>query len=294
MADIKVYGTFKNATESNKVAYASQVFDETLGKPQSLINLEGASNQRKFRYAHWNVGHFTYYDDKQGTSTPDISGDDAETMSIRYKKAINGINADVLCVCEDDPVFDAVGDATLDILYYKFDAKYQGTKYNYMCASIYSNLPLAITSVVEVAYPYTVQANRYYKLMVANFNGHLVKIVETHLDFNQGDYGAEYRYMQMQKLISDFATDEYVIISADFNVSSPSEYDAFTEAGYTIANHGYIGDLITYHGHLAPYNQKPLDNIVCKGFRMSNIKVWEDTFDLSDHAAISCDLEMIV
>ena len=293
MADIKIYGTLKNAGRSGKVAYASQVFDETKGKFQSEINAEGDGGTRKFRYAHWNIGHFTYYDDIQGSSTPDIPAEDAEAMSIRYKKALNEIDADILAVCEDDPVFDAIGDTSIDMVYYKYGNIYQGTKRTYNCNSIYFNLPLSNIESSEVSYVHGVQ-DRYYHLIVATLNGKTVKIVETHLDFDQGDNGATYRAEQIQKLVSDFANDPYVIISGDFNVDSTEEYDAFAMAGFEMANHGYIGDLITYHGHLSPFNQRPLDNIVAKGFRMSDIKVVESTFDLSDHAAISCDLEMIV
>lgn len=294
MADIKIYGTLKNATDSNKVALASQVYDEAKGKFQSKINEEGA-NARKFRYAHWNIGHFTYYDDIQGSSTPDIPAADAEEMSLRYRKALNAINADILGICEDDPVFDAVGDTSINMLYYKYALKYQGTKYNYMCASLYANLPLTVQSVTEVMFPLTVQANRYYKLMVATLNGHTVKIVETHLDWDNGEHGAEYRAAQIALLVQTFASDPYVIISADFNVADSDEYDAFASAGYEMANHGYIGDIITFHGHQEPFNQLPLDNIMAKGFKMSNIVAHEDeTAELSDHIAISCDLEMIV
>ena len=81
MADINIYGTLRNATPSNKVAYADQVFDSALGKSQAQINQEGAGGARKFRYAHWNVGHFTYYDGIQGSSTPDIAPEDAERMA---------------------------------------------------------------------------------------------------------------------------------------------------------------------------------------------------------------------
>ena len=288
MADIKIYGTLLNETPSGKIAYASQVFDEAKGKFQSQINEEGGGAAIKFRYAHWNIGHFTYYDGRQGSATPDIPVANSEAMAIRYKKAINAIDADVLGVCEDDPIFDVEGNTSLGKLYYKYNIKYQGTKHNYMCASIYANLPLTVKSVTEVKYPRTVQANRYYKLMVASLNGHTVKIVETHLDWDQGDSGATYRAAQIQKLIADFANDQYVIISADFNTVSTTEYDAFTSAGFELANHGYIGDLITHRG------QSYLDNIVCRGFKISNIKVEESTFELSDHACISCDLEMIV
>lgn len=291
MADIKIYGTLKNATDSNKVALASQVFDEAKGKFQSQINAEGAVG-RKFRYAHWNIGHFTYYDGIQGNATPNIPEADAEGMAIRYKKALNEIDADILGICEDDTVFDAVGDTSIDMLYYKYALKYQGTKYNYMCASLYANLPLTVQSVTEVMFPQTVQANRYYKLMVATLNGRTVKIAETHLDWDNGAHGAEYRAAQIAYLIQTFADDPYVIISADFNVAETDEYAPFVTAGYDMAMHGYIGDLITHENHQTQV-KLCIDNIVCKGFRMSNIKVHEDiTADLSDHYAVSCDLEM--
>lgn len=292
MSDIKVYGTFRNATTSNRVAYAEQVFDEELGKTQAQINQEG-SNSNKFRFAHWNVGHFTYYDGIQGDDTPDIPAVDSAAMAIRYKKAINEINADVLGVCEDDPVFDADDTASLPVLYEpRYAICEQGTKFNYMCASLYTNLPLKDVQVSQVYYPQTVQANRYYKLMVATFNGHVVKFVETHLDWNQGDHGAEYRAAQIQKLISDFANDIHVVIAGDFNTIPTSDWDAFTNAGYVMANHGYIGDLITHVNHISQ-EQYSLDNIIAKGFRISDIKVYESTFELSDHAAIACDLTMI-
>ena len=292
MAEIPIYGTMVNKTDSGKVAKASQIFDEALNKTQAQINQEHGGII-KFRYAHWNIGHFTYYDGATGSDTPNIPAADSDAMAIRYKKTINELDADILGVCEDDPVFDAAGNTSLSKLYYKYRTKYQGTKYNYMCASIYANLPLSVISVTEVTYPQTVQANRYYKLMVATLNGRTVKIVETHLDWNQGAYGATYRAAQIQKLISDFASDTYVIISADFNVDSTSEYDAFVNAGYVLANHGYIGDLGTFRNEV-PENRKSFDNILAKGFIMSNIKVNEDSFDLSDHAAISCDLQMIM
>lgn len=250
-------------------------------------------NLAKFRFAHWNVGHFTYYDDKQGSSTPDIPAADSDAMAIRYKKIINEVDADILCICEDDPNFDAAGNTSIDKLYYKFPIRYQGTKYNYMCASIYSVLPLTVSSVSEVKYSQTVQANRYYKLMVAQINGKTVKIAETHLETNTGS-GAQARAAQIQQLINAFANDDYVILAGDFNCSPVSDVDPFIAAGYEMANHGYIGDLVTYHGHLSPYNQLPLDMICTKGFRISNIRVNEGAFDLSDHAAISCDLTMIL
>ena len=57
MADIKIYGTLKNATESGKVALASQVYDEALGKFQSEINAvePDYSIERRYNGSHIRV-----------------------------------------------------------------------------------------------------------------------------------------------------------------------------------------------------------------------------------------------
>lgn len=250
-------------------------------------------NLAKFRFAHWNAGHFSYYDDKQGSSTPDIPAASSDEMAIRYRKIVNEVDADILCICEDDPVFDAAGNTSIDKLWFKYPTRYQGTKYNYMCASIYTSLSLIISSVSEVKFSQTIQANRYYKVMVAQMNGKTVKIVETHLETNSGN-GPAIRATQIQELINAFANDNYVILAGDFNCQPVSDVDPFIAAGYEMANHGYIGDLVTWHGHISPYAEQVLDMICVKGFRITNVKVNEESFDLSDHAAISCDLTMLL
>lgn len=291
MADIKVYGTLRNATKSGKVAYAEQVFDEALNKMQSNINAENTGNNI-FRYAHWNVGHFGFYDGNEWNGTPITSPEDSDAVLLRFKKMFNEINPAIFGVCEDDPVFDTANRSTLSDLYCYFNIKYQGTKYVANCNSIYANLPIAVDSVTEVVYPNGVQT-RYYKLMVATWKGQTIKIVETHLDFNQGEHGGEYRAEQIAALIDAFADDQYVIISGDFNIGNTGEYDAFLNAGFSMANHGYLDDIITWVNR-ETLTGKGFDNIICKGFKITNTKVWEESFNLSDHAAIACDLEMIV
>jgi endonuclease/exonuclease/phosphatase family metal-dependent hydrolase len=114
-----------------------------------------------------------------------------------------------------------------------------------------------------------------------------VKVVSTHLDWNQGENGAPYRAIQIQELIEAFKNDKYVIMCADWNVGKTDEYDAFFKAGYDMANHGYLGDILTYPAgsKLRSY----LDNIITKGFAISNVKVINDAM-LSDHCLIKADL----
>ena len=119
--------------------------------------------------------------------------------------------------------------------------------------------------------------------------GHtLIKVVETHLDWNQGNNGVTCRSAQIQKLIADFADYSHVIIAADFNVESMSEYDTFSAAGYSMVNNGYLGRINTYP---AGNPTSGLDNILYKGFSATSIHV-VDNADLSDHCAIYADLSL--
>lgn len=246
-----------------------------------------------FRFVHWNVGHFTYYDKIQGNDTPSITAEKSAEMALRFKTAINNFKADMLGVCEDDPYFDAAGNTAVSKIYGMYRSRYVGTKYQYMCASIYHNLNLEFVSIAEVKYANTDHPNRYYKVLTAIMNGKTVKFVETHLDWNASASAATYRAQQIQKLINDFEDDQYVIIAADYNVEETSEWDAFASAGYIMANHGYLEDMVTSENHING-NLAVIDNVIVKGFALSNIEVYQDTFNLSDHAAIGCDLKMII
>lgn len=211
-----------------------------------------------------------------------------EWMKERYRALINDVNADILCICEDDPVFDAAGTTSLSAIYSCYNTKMQGTKYNYVCASVYSNLPA--TNVGETKYTNTIQANRYYKTTLFNLNGKDVYVVETHLDWNQNSNGPAYRASQIQQVIAAFNDKDYVIICGDFNITTykeEEEMQPFIDAGYTLANGGYLGFLRTERiwSHI--------DHICAKGFSVSNIKLYEESLDLSDHCLISCDITML-
>lgn len=211
-----------------------------------------------------------------------------EWMKERYRTVINNVDADILCVCEDDPVFDAAGTTSLSAIYSCYNTKIQGTKYNYICASVYSNLPA--TNMGNTMYAQTIQANRYFKTTLFELNGKNVYIVETHFDWNQNSNGPAYRASQIQQVITAFADKDYVVISGDFNINTlleSTEMQPFIDAGYKLANGGYMGFLRTSR-ELAH-----IDHICAKGFSISNIKLYEESLDLSDHCLISCELTML-
>jgi endonuclease/exonuclease/phosphatase (EEP) superfamily protein YafD len=59
-----------------------------------------------------------------------------------------------------------------------------------------------------------------------------------------------------------------------------------------MANHGYLGDLPTYDSE-SEGREIALDNIVCKGFMVSDIAVYDDEYELSDHKPIVATFTMI-
>lgn len=304
MADIKIYGTLKNATESGKVAYASQVFDEEQEKFQSEINKEIKSPvPPKLRIAHWNVGGFSL----GSSGDPTITPSDLDEMSMKWRVALNGLGADILCCCEYNTNFmdeqsghDAVlarSEVFNDKTFKYAEIGPQLSDNHYMQTAIFGNLEMK--NKQTVTYPQTTQSGRYYEVVDVMISGKVVKVVATHLDFNQGSTEAQKeqshqnRISQINKLIADFGGYPYVIMCADYNIGNINitDYDLFSSAGFSMLNvHGYLGQINTQP---AGSPTMPLDNIIYKGFVSQKIGIIDDA-TISDHAAIFAELTMIL
>lgn len=240
----------------------------------------------KVRYAHWNVGHFSLGSSSDTTTTHS----DYPTQHAKWVQHINEINADVFGCCEYNTNFvnASGGDAAIiarDDLFSPYAYAYVGTKTGYNQQALFSNKKF--NQIQSIVFSQVYQAGRYYHVGTLQLGKHTVKFVETHLDLNQGTHEGDIRAAQIQQLISDFANDDYVVFSGDFNVAAASEYDAFKNAGYTMANHGYLGDIITQ-----PAKSACADNIICKGFTINNIQIVQDT-TVTDHYCMYADLTLI-
>lgn len=251
----------------------------------------------KFKMATWNIGCFKYYNYKTVGQTSDISDANADSVALEYRQMINKIGADILGVCEYAPKYPRASssDITRDIILSCFKNAYIGTYYSMAsCNAVFFN-PFVYVSTSEKVFTRTVKkevdssaAQRYYKDVVLNIAGIMVHIVEVHLDHSY----TEIRTSQIQEVISDMNVYDHVIIAGDFNTNDLEHLDTetslFTSAGYVIANNGYIGLYQTNEdGH-------KIDNIASKGFAMSNIQVYEDAGNLSDHWIVSCDLTILI
>ena len=88
--------------------------------------------------------------------------------------------------------------------------------------------------------------------------------------------------------------EEYVILFGDFNAYTVSEFNLFTQAGYTLANCGKFGEFETWpHFDIEhSWKNEAIDNvIVSSNIKLLNVKA--DRRDLSDHSMLYADIQLI-
>ena len=238
----------------------------------------------KFRMASWNIGQFVYVD-WDGGSTHVVPADQADAVALRFKKLINSIDADVLGICEYNPSYSASALNSRNVIFQCYKNAHVGHKDGANCNSLFSNI---FTFGAPEETNFTVEnENRYYLHTTARLFDENIHIVEAHLDHTT----QANRAAQIEELINKMSGYRYVIIAGDFNTGDSetieSEIAAFTNAGFTTANGGYIGIFSTSRIGRA------VDHIMVKGFAMSDIQVVQESDSLSDHMVVYCDLTML-
>lgn len=277
-----------NVRNSTRSVESWEIYHTTADRAENSVTEQLAgigqySGAGRLKVISWNVGHFCL---GAGYDTC-ITHEQYAEMRTKWAKKINDFGAEIFGACEynlnfvnasgDDPAITAK-DAILSL--YPFNAI--GSQYQYLLNAIFSIYKITASSQVLFS---TGGQTRYYIVAETQLWGHVVKIVETHLDTDSGGR----RPAQIAKLIADFANDPYVIIMGDFNCADIAEYKPFTNAGYRMANGGYLGTLLTWN---ATIPQTPADNIVCKGFAIRKIETFGDD-TLTDHFAIMAELSLI-
>ena len=245
-----------------------------------------------FRVVSWNVGHQAMGLHRNPSIPPGMG----EKYLGMYREFIG--DARIIGVCEYSAAFSTNEPIrTAEALYGGYDVKIEGTQRGAQCNSIFIRDCKLIESR-EREYPKRSQ-KVYYQLARVLMDGREVCVVQTHLDWDLGEKDTlprrEWRADQMRTIIADMANEKYVIVAGDFNVMKhpgdaadhASEYDVFAEAGYTLANKG---QLVTWPAWSDPKRECPIDNIMTKGFEMSDVQV-KGHDKLSDHKMISCFLK---
>ena len=243
------------------------------------------------RIASWNLGHLAL----GASHHTAIPYNRYEEMQLQWSEAVNSIDADIFCCCEYSDDFIAQdGNHTSvnsrDAIFSPYHYAYIGTRpysSSYMQTAIFSRFPLE--NVKEQKYRHTVQSGRYFQYGDLILDGRTIKVVSTHLDFNQGANGHAYRIEQVMELIDYFKDDSLVILCGDWNMNPPDDYALFTEAGYEMANCGSHGVFFTWPSGIN--SSYAIDNIICKGFSITSVNILNDE-RLSDHNAIFTDLSL--
>lgn len=275
---------------------SSQSVPTTITEYTSALDGIGGGSEQfvRFRIASWNVGHYNYYDGKQGINDTDITSEESNAMALRYRKAVDAINADIFGVCEDNYRFDLDGITPQVKVFANYEDYFTEAQRGYQKNTLYVNgFKKVGGTIVPITAP-KIQAS-YYSVVTVLMGGRKVKIAEVHLDWGNNSFtGNQNRAMnllQKKQLTRDFKNDPYVIIMGDFNMAH--DWNVFSDRGYIVPNRGYLGTIYTWFSHTGDDGKSPIDNIIVKGFNISNFKAHVDETNLlSDHVAVSCDLTL--
>ena len=293
------------------------------------------SAKNTIRVFSYNIGHFAMGRATDSTISDQIPDGDETTphsnyavQLARWKSKIQNVGADVMAFVEYSTTFgtrngSAVPTASCGILDgFPYLSVGTTTSTQYWLNALISKFPLIGVEKVDLGSPSGVSSKAFMQVATINVNGIAVKIAATHLNWNQTQAYHDSRILEMKNIIKYFKDDDHVIVCGDFNTEGEygshqagdtdytmdaDEFDLFLygfedggvtyAGGYTAANHGVIGNLLTYPStggkpERSPVPIRPLDNVLTKGFRMSNIVVVDDG-NLTDHCGIMVDLTLI-
>ena len=243
----------------------------------------------KLRVVSYNIGHFS-----GGVSqNSSITASNYAAKLAAYRAVVADFDADVLGIEEFSHVFGintlGANAYTKDVLLESFIG-YEGIQRKYSCNALFYKTVIENITTNEfecnesatIVDPSAITAPEYYYLDADLYmHGERVKLVITHLAFDNTN--PQIVSNQISELITKYASYEKVIMVGDWNVNTFSLFDAFTTAGYTMANDG------TYYTY--PSGERALDNIIVKGLYISNVGMVE-TIDLSDHLPFYCDISI--
>jgi len=236
------------------------------------------TDAEEFVFAQWNIGHFSF----GKRSDTDISAEDSAARAAAYRTALENIGADFMGICEFSPEFDKGGGKARDLIFGTFRSMEMGPHHGYQCNAIAAaSAQLGRGSVKD----YALRRQPTYRIACeTEIFGKRTVIVETHLDLSKDE-----RMSQIAALVSEFASEERIIISGDFNVDDASEFRPFLLAGFAQANCGEHGTFPTHRRRRVAITPA-IDNVFVKGFDILSVRTEDDPMILSDHRMLVCRL----
>lgn len=232
----------------------------------------------KFRYLHWNIGHYSHGDDWKSA----ITAETYEQQKKAYRQLFAKYHADVVGLCEWSEIFYGEENATEALLnQYPFHYIAPTQRY-YIGVAFHTALPLTDMHEIKLARGYTAYEG------VIKVGKKRIIVCECHLPWQS----ALLHDSAQATLLERYANEPYVVIAGDFNflkVDCDKSYQLWKDAGFETANRGYLGDLVTCPcvGGCSNY----LDNIFVKGGKILNTMIeqttpagysWEDPHGSSD------------
>lgn len=276
-------------SDSNRTLTAEDLVNVIVLRPNEQVK-----TFTPIKTAIWNIGHFS------GGGSPGTTITDANyaEKKAQFRNYIQKLNADILMLPEYSYRFATLTSRNVparEDLFCDYQYGFVGKQRNYSCNALYSMMPIyglrdeqyACNQDAEITHSDAILATDYcYSHGVFIIDNEEVHVIGTHCAFDLNNDDVEIN--QYNELITLCANYKHVILLGDFNaVHDVDEFDLFRNAGYTLANHGYMGDLESYKFDMT---NKCLDNIMVKGLGMKNIQMVSDTDNLSDHNAITCEL----
>ena len=264
----------------------------------SGISVKTAPNYNepiKLKIMTYNIGRFSY-----GVSPYYLDPDLYEEKLANYKKFFCEEKADIVGMQEFNEYLDkatGTGDHSSDteIFDYLYPYKLNTNGGN----TLKSKYPFNFLGSLNYA---TGEGPQSCKYGIIILNNKSIFVGCTHLHANAGAEQDAIRAAQRAELITLMNKYDYAICCGDFNAQSTTDFEDFTDAGYKIANGGYLPFEWTYSYDEEDYNRETpseyiryFDNIVVS----SNIII-SDSKRLnvynqlsSDHIPFIADLTLI-
>ena len=263
---------YKDIVLSENISIAEKLKDLQIAVENGM---DGNSNGiSRIKVMSWNVGH---YCNGTGVNTS-ITNENYIQKRYEYRELLNRCAADFLGLVEYSDVFnESTGESSESAIISQYKHRLFGgiTVGGYVCNGLASVVKPVLKGFINFELEY------YAMDFEVEYMGSKFRLCIAHLPWQSENYNLN----AINTLITYYATTQKVIIVGDFNVREDYYYDMFSGAGYELANHGYMGDIVTYPNES---NSHILDNILVKGGQILSVEVVKS--DLSDHYPIISEI----
>ncbi len=218
--------------------------------------------------------------------------DDVAEMKKRWKSVYGSFQADLVGLQEYCPQFDLTGMLTgSEIVFAPYGYTVQADEFTSPQGhklAVASKHP--VTPVWEKSFAPASErrADKFYIDLSDGSDGSVTKTQRIAVfDCHPHPRFAEVRQQEYAQLVEEFRREETFIAFGDYNARTAEEYEIFRRAGYPMANGGDAGSFLTTE------TGSTCDNIIVSpDIRITNVRVLDRDFTLSDHAILYAELQI--